>query len=161
MSKIISLAIIMSAAIFAAGCGDSVATNQRVNNNAATNSAANRTPVTNVQPPAAPTNTAVPAATPANSAPAANTNSASQAERPRVIDPKKTSKAATPSDEIPSQDEMRKAFSKPVTQEDVNNPGMRKSEPMMRTKSGDATMMRSKPAEVPMMKSNKKPGEKP
>lgn len=159
MSKI-SFSAIITAAAFLSACGGGTSTsNLAANANAKGSTAANQSAPANAQPASTPAVTQSPAPTPANSSvPPANASSSANAERPRVVDTKKQGKSATPSNAIPSDDEMRKAFSKPVTQDDVNDPGMRKSEPMMmKRKEADQPMMKAKPADVPMMRSNKKP----
>jgi hypothetical protein len=154
MSKLLFSSLIASTALIAA-CGGSSAPNQNAGQRA--NTPATPAPATNA-PVSTPAVSQSPSLAPSNTAtPRTNANSSANAERPRVVEPKKSSGTSGPSGEIPSADEMRKAFSKPVTQDDVNDPGMRRSEPMMRSKSSNSTMMRSKPDEVPMRRSNRKP----
>lgn len=146
--------LILAAAILSACGGNTALNNDRKANAVAPTATSNSSvPAANVQTAATPSNPSASNAMPVKSpVQPTNSNGAVAPERPRVVDEKKAAKSAPkPSNSIPSDDEMKKAFAKPVTKEDVNNPGMRKSEPMMKSKGN----------EVPMMKSTRKPSDKP
>lgn len=146
--------IVLAISAVAAACGINSTPNvERKAGNAAPPSTSNSSnAAVNAQTVATPVSAPAPTATPAKSTQTTNANATTSPERPRVVEEKKSAKAGpTPASAIPSDDEMRKAFSKPVTKDEVNDPGMRKSEPMMKSKG----------SEVPMMKSTRNPANKP